>query len=233
MKGLIYSFLFAAACTALPISAWWFEFSNHTNEELKVIIRLSLDDMDYEAILGPKTEGHEHAMHVFKFGPKDNNVSDPKWWKGGYCLYEVKIQTPLMLPKNTIDENGNNKVVWERAIKKDKSGKPILDRQGNPIPMWNPTRALELFYIKDEAYDAMIGAAGQLADGVSEAAALAATAATGVPIPSLKIGGIVKSIGELAAYGQCKDMHFDLIPTNDYPREKAIFNIIAMTKKKG
>jgi hypothetical protein len=233
MKRLGLGLLLIAACTALPISAYWFEFSNHTNEELKVILRLAADDMDYEAILGPKSAGHKYAMHTFKFGPKDHKIGEAEWWKGGFCLYDVKIQTPSMISKEIVDDDGNKKVVWERAIEKDNSGKPILDRQGNTIPMWNPTRALELFHIKDEAYDAMIGAASQLADGVSEAAALAATTATGTPIPSLKVGGIVKSIGELAAYGQCKDMHFDLIPTNDYPKEKAIFNIIALTKKKG
>jgi hypothetical protein len=232
MKGLIYSFLLVGVCIAVPLHAWHFEFSNHTNEELKVMIHLTGDPSPkwYEAIIGPKSSGHIKAMHDFKFGTDVGYKADEaEWWKAGYCLGDVKIQTPLMEQKDVVDNDGNVKVTWVRKFTQPE------DPKQKPEPMWNPTRALEVFYIKDEAYDAMITAGGKLADGLTEAAALAASAATGTSIPSLKVSGIISSIGELAAYGQCKDMHFDMVATNDYPKEgaNAVFNIIALTKKKG
>jgi hypothetical protein len=136
----------------------------------------------YDIVLAPKAE------HTFGFGPEYSSFDRPEWWKGISCLLDVKIQAPLMGKKETTDAQGNVQVTWER--KKDSLGKP----------MWNPARNLEVFYIKNEAYDAMIAAGGKLADG----------------------------LGESAGYGQCKGMHFVLIPTTD---AKAKFNVIAVTKK--
>jgi hypothetical protein len=233
MKHLLQGFLLMGACITASLQAHIFEFANHTNEELKIKIHLEGDASWkwYEAVIAPKTEGHEKSQYNFKFGADlGYKIDEAEWWKGLNCLREAQIQTPLMESKETIDADGNLKVTWIRAVEKDNSGKPLLDKSGKTIPMWNPWRNLEIFFVKDEAYSQVVSAGAMLADGLGEAAAAVASAATGTPMPALKISGIVKGAATAYAYGKCKvTNHFDLIPTADYPREKAVFNVIAIT----
>jgi len=217
--------LLLGACITASLQAHVFEFSNHTNEEVKIKIWLDLDPSWkwYEAVIAPKTAGHTKSQYNFKFGLDQGYYPDEaEFWKGTYCMREVQIQTPLMEKKEIIDDDGNTKATWVRAV--SKKGK---------IPLWNPWRNLEILRIKDEGYTQMVNAGAMLADGLAEAAAVAATAATGTPIPAFKMSGIVKGAAGLYAYGNCKlTTHFDLIPTADENYnigEKTVFNIIAIT----
>lgn len=216
-------------CISISVQAYLtIEFSNHTHEELKIRIHLASDPMSkwYEAVIQPKQEGHVKAMHTFAYGPDAQpDIRHAEHWKGWFCLHEVQIQTPLMEKKESIDDDGNIKVTYVRKYERDSNGKPMLN-----TPMWNPWRNLQTVAIPDDSYNQMVAAGSMLADGLVEAAATVATAASGVPIPSFKVSGIVGGIGKLYAYGKCKElMHFDLVPTTDTKLPSEIFYIIALT----
>lgn len=229
MKRLM-SLLCISASIAFPLKAHLFEFSNHTNEECRIRIHLIADVSGkwYEATIKSKKDGHDKAMHTFKFGADQGyRWVEAEWHKGGFCLGDIQISTPLMEKKQTVDDDGNTKTVYERRYTLGNDGKPMLDK-----PMWNPWRNLEVLHLKSESYVEMLNAGAMLADGLIEAAADVATAATGVPVPAFKVGNIVKAAGSLHAYGTCKNVHYDLIPTADFvdPRlERTMFNIVAIT----
>lgn len=223
MKPVLFSFVLVGLCGVGSLEAHLFSFSNHTNEDARIRIHLTADvgGKWYEATIRSKKEGHDQAMHTFKFGADQGyRMDEAEWWKGGFCLGDIQISTPLMEKKQTVDDDGNIKFTYERV--KDSFGKPL----------WNPWRNLEVLHLKSESYAELVNAGAMLADGLSELAADAATAATGVPVPAFKVGNIVKAAGTLSAYGTCKNVHYDLIPTADYidPRlERTMFNIVAIT----
>jgi hypothetical protein len=119
-------------------------------------MKLGADDMWYEARLERKSEGAEKASYIFKFGPKDNKISDPKWWKGGLCFYgDLQVQTPIKIAQEAFDENGRSLGIVKEYKKDDK---------GNIV--FGPWADVAITYVKTQSAGSIINAAAALADSV-------------------------------------------------------------------
>lgn len=138
------------------LSAYWYEYSNHTKDPLKIRMKLGADDRWYDVLLEPFTEGAVKASHIFKFGPKDRKIGEAEWWKGGLCFYgELQMQTPIKVAKEGFDQNGNSLGVIKEYKK---------DTQGNIV--FGPWADVAITYVKTKSAGSIINAAAALADSV-------------------------------------------------------------------
>ena len=137
-------------------------------------------------------------------------------WKVGFCLQNMRMQTPYLVRKETVDDQGDVKVMY------------VQDRDSSGKPKWNPDRNVIPFSVKNEAYNAILDAGNKFADGAVEAAAAVASVATGVPVPAFKVSGMTSAVGEWVKHSWCASRHFDIIEDADYstPSEKSFVFLV-------
>jgi hypothetical protein len=148
--------VFVTLFSMQQLSAYWYDYSNHTKDPLKIRMKLGGDDRWYEAILAPKSEGAAKASHIFKFGPKDHTIGEAEWWKGGLCFYgDLQVQTPIKISQEAFDPNGTSLGIVKELKK---------DTQGNIV--FGPWADVAITYVKTQSAGSIINAAAALADSV-------------------------------------------------------------------
>lgn len=141
----------------VQVSAYVFDFSNHTNYPLMVRIHLEGDPSWkwYEALLQPQTEGQK-AQVYFRFGADQGyKMNEAEWWKGGFCLKDIQVAIPLITTKIAIGPDGEELGVIEEVLK---------DEKGNV--KFGPWRDVAITLVKSEGANAIIEAAAELGDGL-------------------------------------------------------------------
>lgn len=157
MKTNFFSKLFLFLLCTSQVSAYIFDFSNHTNYPLRVRIHLEADPSSkwYEATLQPQKEG-QRAQHYFKFGADQGyNMGEAEWWKGGFCLKDVQVAVPLITTKIGVGQDGEELGTIEEVLK---------DEKGNV--RFGPWRDVAITLVKSEGANAIIEAAAELGDGL-------------------------------------------------------------------
>lgn len=197
MKRLLLIFALLGACSAHIAQAYIYSFSNHTDYPLKIKLQLAGVDEPWETReIGPRGSATHHIKYEWTslFTPGTLNG-----WKVGFCLQNMRVETPYLVKQETIDDDGNKKTTYAQG--RDNSGKP----------KWNPERNVIPFAVKNEAYNAILDAGSKFADGAVEAAAAAASVATGVPVPAFKVSGMTDAVGTWVKHSWCASRHFDII----------------------
>ncbi len=202
MKRLLIVFVAFIGFSAQVAQAYIYSFSNHTDYPLRIKVQLHGASEPWEEIeLTPR--GTKNHYGEFKWAA----VGTPgtmNGWKVGFCLQNLHMQTPYLVPQNKIDDDGNVKVTYVQGI----------DTSGNR--KWNPERNVIPVPVNNEAYNAIISAGNAFADGAVEIAAAVASGVTGVPVPAFKVSGMTNAIGDWSKYSWCHDRHFDIIEDGDY-----------------
>jgi hypothetical protein len=198
MKRLIVYGILLLSTVWMPVSAHIFAFSNHTNEELKIRIQFNgVLEPWYDMTLPSKE--YKEFRFVAGEGPLDMSR------KFGFCLQYIQVATPRITKKTVIDDDGNKTTVYA----------PLLDAEGKK-QLFNPWRNVVVTWVKSEAYEKIVNAGKQFAQGLADIAAAAASVALGgVPMPEFKVGDMAGAIGTWAAYSFCATRHFDIIEDGD------------------
>jgi hypothetical protein len=155
IRFMIYAIL-AMIGIAQPLSAYIFEFSNHTNIPLYIRIHLTGDPGDkyYEGYVAPRTQG-ESAMHKFKFGPSHGyKWIEAEWHKEWFCLGEIYVRTPITETQTVIGPNGEE--IDVEILVKDKDGKVIF----------GPWKSAAITLVKGAGANAIAEAAGKIGDSL-------------------------------------------------------------------
>ncbi len=142
--SILLGFLFS-----LQMRAYEYEFSNHTNDPLKLRLKLSFifeDDRWYETIIQPQ------GMHTFAFSP---GKLDPI--KTGFCLKYIHVALPQKKKKMAIGPNGEELGEVEELVK---------DKDGNVV--FGPWADVAITNVKDEGANALIDAAAELTDAATD-----------------------------------------------------------------
>lgn len=195
-----------------PMLAYIFSFSNHTNYPLRIYVQLSGINEPWEMREIPSKKRIEYDWTAAGHYLPSLNI-----WKAGFCLKEMRVETPQLVKTTKIDDDGNAIVTYVQDIERDNSGKPILGKDGKPQVAWNPQRNVVITWVKDEAYDAIVNSAKLFADGLSALASQAASIALGgVPMPEFKLSPIGDLIGTALKYSFCTDRHIDIVEDAEF-----------------
>lgn len=214
MKRSLLSFFVILACSTQLVQAYIYSFSNHTNYTIRVKLQLAGIDEPWETReLGPRgSDTHQVEFRWTALG----TPGTINGWKVGFCLQNMRLQTPYLIKQETVDDEGYVKTTYVQA--RDSSGKL----------KWNPDRNVIPFSVENASYNAILDAGNKFADGAVEAAAAIATVASGVPIPAFKVSGMTSAVGTWVKHSWCASRHFDIIEDADYstPSEKSFVFLV-------
>lgn len=139
---------------AQTVSAYAYEFSNHTEEPLKLRIKLAADPTWYEMLIEP------HEMHEMLWlpvlHPREKESKDV--WKAGFCLEEINVAVPLKDVVRVVSPEGEYMGTTEEIRKQN--GKVVFGAWKNVSIEW----------LEDEGVNAMLSAAESFARNLQQTA---------------------------------------------------------------